>query len=228
MAQLTRHIGKLRNVGSRCVVVFMQIPGDPHHCLTVDIDSLPPKYQDALTTTVSGKDAQNSVELFDVLNRNMFPTGGVMLQTLHNEGLLAKHHISEIVMTPSPHQTIPLIELLEVMGRLTKDELESPNKPQADIKEDIARQLTNSPAEQVEAVVEAPQVVAESDTSDADRAKGLIVQAELAEQDAKSYREQAYKLDPSLKPKARTARKPAAKKAPAKKTTAKKTTTKSS
>lgn len=202
---MTRHIGKLKSTGSRVVVVMMQLPGDSSHCLVTEVDSLPPKYQDSLSNTVSGKDAQSSVDLHEVLNRTLFPTGGLMLPVLHQEGLITKKHIREVTMTPTNNQSIDLVDVLEATGKYNPaDDVEK--KKLRD--EELTRRLVGE-SDIAEAYVD-NNTTAQPETV-ADQAQSLLVQAKLLADDAKRLREQAYSLDPSCKPKSRT-KKPADKK----------------
>lgn len=183
MTDLTikRHIGVLNNTGSRIVVVFRKIPDDEKHCLVVESDRLPDRYHDSLHDIVNSVEAQSTVELSEVLNRRVFPDGQNALQALHYGHFLRKAEVKMVTLYPKPGRALPL-ELLnaEVDGKV-------PEYIQAQEQE-------KKEAETVP-------------TDNSAIAKGLILQAELLEEDARQKREEAYELMPSLRPKSKSKKK---------------------
>jgi hypothetical protein len=65
---------------------------------------------------------QNSEHLADALNRTHTKDGRIILQVLHAEGQLKKVQTSQIVMTPSPNQTIRLDELNTILDEMQQGE----------------------------------------------------------------------------------------------------------
>jgi hypothetical protein len=47
---------------------------------------------------------QASPNLADVLHRNLLPDGRVILQALHNEGMLKKIQTNQVIVTPTAQQ----------------------------------------------------------------------------------------------------------------------------
>ena len=41
MPQITKHVGKMKDAGTRVAVVFRSIPAEPDHALVVSTDNLP-------------------------------------------------------------------------------------------------------------------------------------------------------------------------------------------
>ena len=186
-----KHVGKYGE--KPCVVVFREIPNEPENCLVVMSDSLDEVKHDNLMNVVQSAEGQEAKEFSEVLNRRQFSSGENMLQQLHAEGKIAKVPVSMVSLTPTPNDSIALAEVNAEIKKIENDPVPPVTDPAhlADNPED-----TN---------VSAPSV-AESNV--ASPAQGLLLQAELMEQDAeamlaeaKEKKRQAFDMDPSLKPK---------------------------
>jgi hypothetical protein len=175
LENLKKHVGILGNTGVRVAVVFRKLPTDETHCLIVETERLPDSYHDAILQCTNSREASETNDLFEVLNRRTFSDGTNCLTSLHQRGYLRKEPITNVTMLPLPGQAVPL-----ALINATID-----NKV-AEYKTSQAKKL--SPA--VTEVMQDPVVVA----------KGLILQAELLEKDALMKREEAYALAPELKP----------------------------
>jgi hypothetical protein len=183
MADIVKHVG-FSNTGSKLAVVFPTIPGDTSFALVVEMEALPPKYADAFADLVM-IEAQSSADTLDkLLSRRRFPgsTYDSMLGELHNMGHLQKVPVANVTMMVTRSQSMPLAEIVAAMA---------------------------GEIEEVPEVV--PQTTEVDGLSDAEQAKNLLMQSQLLAKDADDLQEQAYTLDPTLKPKKR-GRKPAAKK----------------
>jgi len=187
MANLMKHVGK---IGEKpCVVVFREVPNEPENCLIVESNSLTDQKHDDLMNVVQSAEAQESNNIADVLSRRQFTDGSNMLNDLQFSKKLQKVSVDLVFLTPTPSDKV---SLKEVNAEINK--LEGGYTPP---KTDPVSVDTQPISESAEAV--AP---------DASVAESLLVQAELLEQDAKallddaeSKKSEAYKLDPSLKPK---------------------------
>lgn len=176
-----RHIGRIKETDRRCVVVYMQIPGKEDNALIVDTDALPPRYHDALMDVVEGE-GQHEVVLADVLSRRLMPTSGQdILNTLHNEGLLRVIPVTSVNMYPRPNMAIPLENILIATGKI------SPRTNNDNIEILDNRYIENQRVEET--------------NGKRNIAKSLLAQAEIMMLDAKRKMEEAYEIDPSLKPK---------------------------
>lgn len=197
MANIMRHVGQ-DHLGHRLVVVFRELPDDPEHCLVVESNTLPDMYHDNLMNVVESQEAQQTVNLYEVLHRRVFGDGQHMLTALHGRGLLKKMSVDHVSLLPMPNRALPLREANAAINN-------DPVKPI----EEVAGAPSAEPP-----VVEAP-IASEMTAEDESKAKalGLIEQARLLEADAQKYRDQAYQLDPSLKAGGRPAKKKATKKA---------------
>ena len=186
-----KHVGKYGE--KPCVVVFREIPNEPENCLVIMSDSLDEVKHDNLMNVVQSAEGQEAKEFSEVLNRRQFSSGENMLQQLHAEGKLAKVPVSMVSLTPTPNDSIALAEVNAEIKKLENDPVPPVTDP---------AHLADDPAE---SNVSAPSV---ADSNVDSPAQGLLLQAELMEQDAeamlaeaKEKKRQAFDMDPSLKPK---------------------------
>ena len=186
MAEIMKHVG---SYGEKpCVVVFREVPNEPENCLIVESASLEDSKHDDLMNMVASLEAQESNNVSEVLSRRQFSDGTNMLNDLHFSKKLIKVPVDMVFLTPTPSQKI---SLQEVNAEINK--LETGSNPPLNVDVDPETLQTPNPVEV---------------TGDASAAEGLLVQAEMIERDAKQLMEdaenkkaEAYKLDPSLKPK---------------------------
>lgn len=196
-----KHIGR-NHLGTRVLVVFREIPDDEVHCLCVETDSLPEMYQDQLMREAMGRDAQQTVNLYEVLGRRSFGDGGQMLNTLHARGFIKKYPVDQITMMPMSNRPVKLsivneqintgeigAEKTELAEMLAKVE---PSDTDTGVSVDTDSGL-------VKPVVIAPVVIGDGEDPTKAAAESKLLQARLMEEDAKKMREEAYALDPALK-----------------------------
>src|SRR5271166_1362075 len=105
---LKKHQGQLSNTGVRVAVVFRKIPTDPEYCLIVETERLPDSYHDYVIQTLNSKEASETNDFYEVLNRRTFPDGTNCLTSLHSRQFLRKEPISNVDMLPLPGQKVPL------------------------------------------------------------------------------------------------------------------------
>ncbi len=116
MATELKHVGRMKQTGRKCIVVYRTLPGDAFNALVVQTESLSDSYHDALINLVDGNAAQTANELSEVLARSKFPDGTTMLPSLHVQGLLTKVPTDQVVMTPSMQASIALSELNQLIA----------------------------------------------------------------------------------------------------------------
>jgi hypothetical protein len=116
MAEL-KHVGRIKETGRKCLVVFRTLPGDAFNCLVVPTESLPDSYHDSLINLVESNAAQSTSEFSEVLARAVFSDGSTMLPTLHLKGYLSKVSTSEVEMTPNNQASILLSELNQLIAQ---------------------------------------------------------------------------------------------------------------
>jgi hypothetical protein len=181
---LKKHAGLLKNTGVRVAVVFRKLPNDDKTCLIVETERLPDSYHDYVIQTLNSREASETNDFYEVLNRRTFPDGTNCLTSLHQRGFLRREPVTNVTMMPLPGQAVPL-ELINATIDKKVDEYMARQKDQ-----------TNT-----DAVAEAMALAKAEQASDpAALAKGLILQAELLEADAAAKREEAYTLHPESRP----------------------------
>lgn len=197
MAEMIRHTGVLNNTGKNVVVAFMSLPEDPEHALVIDTDALPDQFNENLRKIVESVDGQNAQNLADVLARRMSPDGSnvTMLQKLHGAGRLQRVSIDLVTMTPRRGINWPLRQVLEAM----KQQEETAPANLEDLDPETRAQVV---AEMGKFNVHATNMEGTTAEGQKAEAAGLIRMAEMLEADAMSKRQQAYRLDPSLKKRA--------------------------
>ena len=115
-----KHIGK--HADRKVAVIFRQIPGDDHMCLCIYPDLLPINLHDPLMKVLESPVGQSAEEFADALNRNIFPDGRNMLQTLHTERLMKRVQTEQILMTPTLQSNVRLSELNKILNEMKKGE----------------------------------------------------------------------------------------------------------
>ena len=181
---LKKHSGLLKNTGVRVAVVFRKLPNDDKTCLIVETERLPDSYHDYVIQTLNSREASETNDFYEVLNRRTFPDGTNCLTSLHQRGFLRREPVTNVTMMPLPGQAVPL-ELINATIDKTVDQYMARQKTQS-----AADDVANTVAAAKEAMANDPVAVA----------KGLILQAELLEKDAAAKREEAYALDPESRP----------------------------
>ena len=116
----TRHVGK--HGDRKVAIVFREVPNEVHMCLVTYTETLNQHVHDPLIKCIESDIGQNSEHLADALNRTYAKDGRPILQVLHLEGQLKKVQTSQIVMTPSPNQTIRLDELNKILDEMQQGE----------------------------------------------------------------------------------------------------------
>ena len=177
---LKKHAGQLLNTGVRVAVVFRKLPNDENNCLIVETERLPDSYHDYLIQCINSKEAVETNDFYEVLNRRTFPDGLNCLTALHQRGFLRKEPVTNITMLPLPGQAVPLALINATIDKK--------------VDEYVARQNAMASPTVAETVAQAQK------QNPVEVAKGLIIQAELLEKDAAAKREEAYALDPDSKP----------------------------
>ncbi len=183
---LKKHQGILSNTGVRVAVVFRKLPNDDKSCLIVETERLPDSYHDYVIQTLNSREASETNDFYEVLNRRTFPDGTNCLTSLHQRGMLRKEPVTNITMIPLAGQKVPL-ELINahIDGKVAEYK---------------ARQEVNIDQVVEDAVIKVANKTSGDMQNSALIARGLIKQAELLESDATAKRNEAYALAPELRP----------------------------
>ena len=205
---MLKHVGQVINTGRRCVVVFREIYNEkgevvePDNCLIVETDSLPDMQHQDMMRIVEGEPAQQTGDLYNVFARERFTDGQMVLGWLNATGRLRKFPTNQILLTPTANNTLRL----DKMNRII--EMQRAGQTQEQIENALVDDTDSAPRAQTTAQT-APSAPASEPgvLDDTTLAKGLLEQAAQFESEVTRLREEAYTLDPSLKPKARRATK---------------------
>jgi hypothetical protein len=187
-----KHVGKIKNSGSKVLVVFRTLPGESNMALVVQTAPLSDQYHNAIIDLVDSDTGQDSWEFGEILFARPFPDGRPMLAALHQEGRLVKVATKDVEMTPTTTDSISLDELNKLIAEqrgLSLDELA--------VKEPGA---TEKPREAAK-IQEVPATVSSSNDplSDKDLARSYRSQADAMYKEAAKLRKQADDLDPPQK-----------------------------
>lgn len=191
---MMKHTGILNNTGKNVVVVFMSLPDDPDHALVVDTDALPDTFNEALRKIVESTDGQQAENLADVLARRMSPDGSnmTMLQKFHGAGRLQRVSVDLVTMTPRRGLNWPLRQILDAMRTQKQEDPIGFDDLDPETRAQVAAEIGKFN-------VHASNSVGETAAGKKAEAAALIKMAELLEADAIAKRQQAYRMDPSLK-----------------------------
>lgn len=185
LENLKKHAGTLNNTGVRIAVVFRKLPNDDTHCLIVETERLPDSYHDYLIQSLNSREASETNDFYEVLNRRTFPDGTNCLTSLHQRGFLRKEPVTNVTMLPLPGHAVPL-GLINATIDKKVEQYTAAQKAQTD------------PIAAAVASANSSSAIPAGDTMAI--AKGLIALAEQQEQDAAAKREEAYAMEPSLRP----------------------------
>tara|TARA_Y100001972_G_C7633325_1_gene317938 strand:- start:365 stop:1030 length:666 start_codon:yes stop_codon:yes gene_type:complete len=211
MAEVMKHVGK---VGEKpCVVLYREVPGEAENALIVKTETLPDSQHDALMNVVGSAEAQESNDIADVLDRRQFADGQNILQALHFDRRIEKVSVDLVTLTPTPATSV---SLAEVNAEIRKIKNESNPPLNTEVDPATLRESVESPVTPVDAIetdptlaqqsVGIPEVASEAD--EAQIANNLLNQALILEddaaailRDAEAKKQEAYRLNPELKPK---------------------------
>jgi len=199
-----KHIGKVKNTGLNCVVVFRAIYDergniqDDTHCLVLETDRLPDMEHDDIVRVCESINGQEAKEFYEIASRQQFSDGSPMLQKLHKMGWLKKHSTDNILMTPNSSTSVLLSEVNEIIKKSASGM--SPN----DIKNSMVDDTDSAPRSQTSLNTQPSGEAVPSNEGvldDSAIAKSMLTQAETFLSEAARLKEEAFTMDPSLKPK---------------------------
>jgi hypothetical protein len=117
-----RHVGIIKDVGTRVVVVFRQVPNEPNFCLVVETDTLPDRYHSDIMNAVESITAQEALDFYVYANRQFLSDGSNMLTGMHEKGYIKKMPTRNIIMRPGPNVEINLEELNNQLASMNGDD----------------------------------------------------------------------------------------------------------
>lgn len=205
--KVLKHIGKLKNTGSKVLVVFRTLPGESNMALVLPVATLPDSYHDSLMQIVESDQAQDAFEFGEIMFMRNFPDGRPILQAMQQDNRLHKVATDTVIMTPSPVSEMPLDQLnllIAEQKNVAVDDLYTfvkgaPKKTDATV-ETVAEARELPPA--VDTDIPAPLRAQASNTealSDKDIARSYRSQADAMYKEAARLRREADALDPPAK-----------------------------
>lgn len=186
-----KHIGKY-DTGTRCVVIFKELPDDPNSALVVESDSLPNRWHEAFMDLVESNEAQATPNLYEILQRKLFPDGTIMLNALHVRGLLTKMPTERILMEAQPGRLYKLSEINKSIRDLTATPTDLPKTLQHPPTQQVPQPTqVNPPTSPVTPLPSEPK----NENDQSFIARNLILEAEDLEFAARQKRQKALALD---------------------------------
>ena len=187
-----KHVGKIKNTGSKVLVVFRTLPGESNMALVVQTAPLPDQYHNAIIDLVDQDVAQDAWEFGEILFTRPFPDGRPMLQALQADNRLIKVATDTVVMTPTPNSEISLHELNSFIAEQKNCAID-----------DLYTFTKGAPTktESVKKVEDTVSVAAATNQvlTDHDIARNFRSQADAMYKEAARLRKQADELDPPTK-----------------------------
>lgn len=195
-----KHVGKIKNTGSKVLVVFRTLPGESNQALVVQTAPLEDQYHNSLIDLVDSDQGQDVFEFGEIMFIRHFPDGRPMLTALRADNRLMKVPTDSIIMTPTPNTEIRLDQLnllIAEQKNCTVDELCTFVKGAPKIEE----QKSVAQPESLPVVEDTQPVTAQTQDvlSDQDLAKSYRSQADAMYKEAARLRRQADELDPPKK-----------------------------
>lgn len=177
-----KHVARFIDSGRKCLVAYRTLPGDAYSCLVIPTENLPEAQHDALINIVESSAAQSANEFAEVLARQQFPDGSIMLAALHTQGKLIKVPTDAVEMIPNFSAKVRLDKLNVIIAEqrnIAVDDLA--------IKPPGGKSTQLSEVKEIATVNEVPPVAPEVDVT-------VPVEGDTPEIVAKRYRSQADKL----------------------------------
>lgn len=190
-----KHIGKIKNTGSKVIVVFRTLPGEANNALVLPVNQLPDSYHDALMNYLETDMGQAAFEFGEAMFSRPFPDGRPMLQAMQQDNRLIKMATDNIIMTPTTTSEITLDELNLLIAK-------QKNVPVDELYTFVKGAKKIADESEIENIVEIDEpAIAESTEplSDKDLARNYRSQADSMYKEAARLRRQADELDPPQK-----------------------------
>ena len=190
-----KHIGK--HGDRKIVVLWRKVPNEDHMALVIYPEVIQASWHDAIMKVLEGPVGQQSENFADALHRNTLPDGRLILETLHNERIIKKIRCADIIMTPTPKDSIRLDELNTMLDEIAKGEQAYKKMADNDASRGLVDPKVKRRHEQAYKDSRAPEqfVAPENDAlSDRDIAANNLAQAERMEREAKQMIAEAARM----------------------------------
>ena len=117
---MVKHVGKHND--KKVIILFREVPDEPHMCLVVYSDLLPRLVHDELMKAVESASGQQAKDISEVLNRTYMADGRIVLHTLHKEGFIKKAPTNQVLVTPNNKSSVRLDELNKILNEMATGE----------------------------------------------------------------------------------------------------------
>ena len=210
---MIKHVG--RHNEQKVAVIFREIPGEEHMALVTYPDRLAQNTHDDLMNAIQSNNGQEARNLGEALHGIVGSSGESILNQLHKNAFMKKVRTQDIMMIPRPNTPgVRLDELNKIINDLDTGSDAAGKLAELDANAGLA-----DPQKKAAGVNASAAAMGNTGVlSDESIAANLVKQAEqmksqMASLEAEAARlmEEAQSLNPSLKPKAKRGRKPAAK-----------------
>jgi hypothetical protein len=172
-------------------------------CLVIYPETLPTHIHNTIMSILESAPGQQSPNLADVLHRNLLPDGRVILQALHNEGMLKKINTNQVIVTPTANSNVKLDELNKIVREMESGADALKRMQELDASAGIVDPVTKRKAEKAfkegriadaEAMVAPLVAPASGALDDKALAANVLAQAKKMEIDAKGLVAEAARM----------------------------------
>ena len=198
---MLKHIG--RHGDRKVAIIFRELPGEEHMCLVIYPETLPTHFHNTIMGILESAPGQASPNLADVLHRNLLPDGRVILQALHNEGMLKKIQTNQVIVTPAANSSVKLDELNRIVKEMESGADALKRMQELDASAGFVDPATKRKAErafkegriaEAEAIVAPLTAPAGGALDDKALAANMLAQAKKMEMDAKGLVAEAARM----------------------------------
>jgi hypothetical protein len=205
MSNFLKHVGK--HGDRKVVILFKEVPNEPHMCLVIYPDVLPAPWEDAIMRALTSDMGQQANEFADALHRTLLPDGRVVLETLHMEKMIKKIRTADVIVTPRSDSKIRLDELNKMLNEMKQGEAAIKRMAENDaargmVAPDVKRTAEAAFKSGQQTRVQAPQDGALDDRA---IAGNMLAQATRMEAEAKGLiaeaarmKKEAERMDPTV------------------------------
>jgi hypothetical protein len=172
-------------------------------CLVIYPETLPTHIHNSIMKILESAPGQASPNLADVLHRNLLPDGRVILQALHNEGMLKKIQTNQVIVTPTAQSNVKLDELNRIVKEMESGDAALKRMQELDanagfvdpaVKRRAEKAFKEGRLAEAESMVAPLTAPADGALDDQSLAANMLAQAKRMEADAKGLVAEAARM----------------------------------
>lgn len=190
-----KHVGYYNNSNNKLILLFRTVPNESGSCLVAMTSDLTERLHEDVMSVLESTEGQQAASLADVLYRHRGSNGMPLLEHMHRSGIIKKLPTDKVFLTPAPSVKMSVKELNDIIDGNKSALTEVANTDDEGV---VDLSSSNPPV-----MESSPAPSNQAGLSNEDLAKSLMNQAKMMESEAKSLKEQAYELNPKLKPRTR-------------------------